>query len=144
MAVRYLLDTNVCVVYLNGRSWRVRQRLRSVDLEDVVVCSVVKTELFYGAWRSTNPEQTLARQQTFLATFKSLAFDDRSAEIAGQIRAQLAALGTPIGSNDLLIAALAKRLRRRFALANNLTLVTHNTREFSRVAGLRIEDWEAD
>ena len=127
MAVRYLLDTNVCVVYLNGRSLRVRQRLRSVDLEDVVVCSVVKTELFYGAWRSTNPEQTLARQQTFLATFKSLPFDDRSAEIAGRIRAQLA-VGTPIGSNDLLIAAIA--------VANNLTLVTHNTREFSRVAGL--------
>lgn len=97
MAVRYLLDTNVCVVYLNGSSLRVRQRLGSVDLEDVVVCSVVKT-LFYGAWRSTNPEQTLARQQTFLATFKSLPFDDRSAEIAGRIRAQLAALGTPIGS----------------------------------------------
>lgn len=136
MVVRYLLDTNVCVVYLNGRSLRVRQRLRSVDLEDVVVCSVVKVELFYGAWRSTNPEQTLARQQKFLATFKSLPFDDRSAEIAGQIRAQLAAVGTPIGSNDLLIAAIA--------LANNLTLVTHNTREFSRVAGLQIEDWEAD
>lgn len=59
-------------------------------IEDVVVCSVVKTELFYGAWRSTNREQTLARQQTFLTTFKSLPFDDHSAEIAGQIRAQLA------------------------------------------------------
>ncbi len=142
--MRYLLDTNVCVVYLNGRSLRVRQRLRAVDLEDVAVCSVVKTELFYGAWRSTNLEQTLARQQKFLEAFVSLPFDDRSAQIAGQIRAQLADVGTPIGSNDLLIAALAKRLRRRFALANNLNLVTHNTREFSRVAGLQIEDWEAD
>jgi tRNA(fMet)-specific endonuclease VapC len=73
----------------------------------VAVCSVVKAELFYGAWRSTNLEQALARQQRFLRTFESLPFDDRSAEIAGQIRAQLAALGTPIGSNDLLIAAIA-------------------------------------
>lgn len=144
MAVRYLLDTNVCVMYLNGRSLRVCQRLRSINLEDVVVCSVVKTELFYGAWRSTNPEQALARQQRFLATFVSLPFDDRAAEIAGQIRAQLADVGTPIGSNDLLIAALAKRLRRRFALANNLTLVTHNIREFSRVEALQIEDWETE
>lgn len=136
MAVRYLLDINVCVVYLNGRSLRVRQQLRSVNLEDVAVCSVVKAELFYGAWRSTNPEQALARQQRFLTTFVSLPFDDHSAEIAGQIRAQLAALGTPIGSNDLLIAAIT--------LANNLTLVTHNTREFSRVAGLQIEDWQTE
>jgi len=123
-------------MYLNGRSLRVRQQLQAVDLEDVAVCSVVKAELFYGAWRSTNPEQTLDRQQRFLEAFESLPFDDHSAEIAGQIRAQLAALGTPIGSNDLLIAAIA--------LANNVTLVTHNTREFSRVEDLRIEDWQAD
>jgi len=123
-------------MYLNGKSLRVRQQLQAVDLEDVAVCSVVKAELFYGAWRSTNPEQTLDRQQRFLEAFESLPFDDHSAEIAGQIRAQLAALGTPIGSNDLLIAAIA--------LANNVTLVTHNTREFSRVEDLRIEDWQAD
>ncbi len=136
MAVRYLLDTNVCVVYLNGRSLHVRQRLRAVDLEDVAVCSVVKAELFYGAWRSTNPQQALARQQRFLEAFGSLPFDDHSAEIAGQLRAQLAALGTPIGSNDLLIAAIA--------LVNNRILVTHNTREFGRLAGLQIEDWETE
>lgn len=134
--MRYLLDTNVCVMYLNGRSLLVRQRLRAVDLKVVAVCSVVKAELFYRAWRSTNPEQALAKQQRFLEAFESLPFDDRSAEIAGQIRAQLAALGTPIGSNDLLIAALA--------LANNLTLVTHNTSEFSRIEALLIEDWEVD
>lgn len=134
--MRYLLDTNVCVMYLNCRSLLVRQRLRAVDLKVVAVCSVVKAELFYGAWRSTNPEQALARQQRFLKAFESLPFDDRSAEIAGQIRAQLAASGTPIGSNDLLIAAIA--------LANNLTLVTHKTSEFSRVEGLQIADWEAD
>lgn len=135
MAVRYLFDTNVCVVYLNGRSLRIRQRLRAVDLEDVAVCSVVKAELFYGAWRSTNPQQALARQQRFLEAFGSLPFDDHSAEIAG-LRAQLAALGTPIGSNDLLIAAIA--------LVNNRILVTHNTREFTRVETLQIEDWETE
>lgn len=85
--MRYLLDTNVCVMYLNGRSLLVRQRLRAVDLKVVAVCSVVKAELFYGAWRSTNPEQALARQQRFLKAFKSLPFDDRSAEIARRIRA---------------------------------------------------------
>lgn len=82
------------------------------------VCSIVKDELFYSAMKSSNPEGTLVQQLDFLNRFVSLPFDDTSAVIYGRIRAQLAALGTPIGSNDLLIAAIA--------LANNLTLVTHN------------------
>jgi tRNA(fMet)-specific endonuclease VapC len=100
------------------------------------VCSVVKAELFYGAMRSNNPDRSIAQQQDFLNRFISLPFDDQSAVIYGQIRAQLAVSGTPIGPNDLLIASIA--------LANNLILVTHNTREFSRVEGLRLEDWEIE
>jgi tRNA(fMet)-specific endonuclease VapC len=134
--VRYLLDTNVCARYLNGRSPSVRTRIRSTNREDIVVCSVVKGELFYGAMRSNNPEITLARQQQFLNLFVSLPFDDAAALIYGQIRAELTGLGTPIGPNDLQIAAIA--------LANDLILVTHNTGEFSRVNGLQIEDWEEE
>lgn len=130
----YILDTNACIVYMNRPMSGVRRRLETMRPEDVVVCSVVKGELFYGAMRSNNPAQTLANQQEFLNRFVSLSFDDRAALIFGRIRAELAALGTPIGPYDLQIAAIA--------LANNLTLVTHNTREFSRVEGLRIEDWE--
>ncbi len=133
--VRYLLDTNVCVRYLNGTSLAILQRLQAIDLEEVAVCSVVKAELFYGAMRSTNPERAWARQRQFLEVFVSLPFDDIAALIAGRIRAQLAHQGTLIGSNDLLIASIA--------LANDLTIVTHNTGEFSRVEGLVIEDWEA-
>lgn len=129
----YLLDTNVCVMYLNGRSVAIRDRIQETSTQDIAVCSVVKAELFYGALRSNNPEQNLARQQEFLNRFVSLLFDDAAA-IFSRIRAQLAALGTPIGAYDLQIAAIT--------LVNNLTLVTHNTNEFSRVEGLRIEDWE--
>jgi tRNA(fMet)-specific endonuclease VapC len=118
--MRYLLDTNVCVMYLNGRSVLVRDRIFSTPSEDMAVCSVVKTELFYGAVRSNNPAQTLERQQNFLSHFVSLPFGDEAALIGGSIRASLASAGTPIGSYDLLIAAIA--------LASNLTLVTHNTR----------------
>lgn len=132
----YLLDTNACIAYLNRPESGVRLRLETLPRQDVAVCSVVKAELFYGAMRTSNPERTLAKQQTFLNQYVSLPFDDRSALIYGQIRAQLAASGTPIGPYDLQIAAIA--------LANNLTLVTHNTREFSRVEGLRIEDWEEE
>jgi tRNA(fMet)-specific endonuclease VapC len=134
--MRYLLDTNVCAMYLNGRSASVRDRILSTPSDEMAVCSVVKTELFYGAMRSNNPNRTLQRQQNFLGRFVSLPFGDEAALIGGQVRARLASSGTPIGSYDLLIAAIA--------LANNLTLVTHNTREFERVDGLQIEDWEVE
>lgn len=68
------------------------------------------------------------------AQFTSLPFDDSAAEIYGRIRAELEAVGMLIGPYDMMIAAIA--------LANDLTLVTHNTREFGRVAGLKVEDWE--
>ncbi|MBG1265675.1 type II toxin-antitoxin system tRNA(fMet)-specific endonuclease VapC [Nostoc sp. WHI] len=132
--MRYLLDTNACIVYLNRPMSAVRQRLESLSPADIVVCSIVKAELFYGAMRSNNSIQTLTLQEAFLNNFVSLPFDDRAARIFGTIRAELAAVGTPIGPYDLQIAAIA--------LVNNLTLVTHNTREFNRVSGLVIEDWE--
>jgi tRNA(fMet)-specific endonuclease VapC len=123
--VIYLLDTNACIVYLNRPVSGVRRRLQSLSPQDIAVCSVVKAELFYGAMRSNNPTRTLALQEAFLNNFVSLPFDDTAARIYSRIRADLAALGTPIGPYDLQIAAIA--------LANNLTLVTHNTGEFSRV-----------
>ncbi|TAE57695.1 MAG: type II toxin-antitoxin system VapC family toxin [Nostocales cyanobacterium] len=130
----YLLDTNVCVMYLNGRSESVQNRILSVPTKDIAVCSVVKAELFYGAMRSNNPTRTLQKQQAFLEHYISLPFNDEAAAIFGNIRAQLTAQGTPIGGYDLQIAAIA--------LTNNLTLVTHNTREFSRIPELKLEDWE--
>ena len=132
--MQYLLDTNVCVMHLNGRSESVRDRLLTTPIQDMAVCSVVKAELFYGAMKSNNPIRTLERQQQFLARFISLSFGDEAAIVLGEVRAVLASAGTPIGSYDLQIAAIA--------LANDLTLVTHNTREFSRVNGLWLEDWQ--
>jgi tRNA(fMet)-specific endonuclease VapC len=134
--MHYLLDTNVCAMYLNGRSALVRDRILSTPSNEMAVCSVVKTELFYGAMRSNNPNRTLERQQNFLGRFVSLPFGDEAALIGGQVRARLASSGTPIGSYDLLIAAIA--------LAHNLTLVTHNIREFERAERLLLEDWEGE
>ncbi len=130
----YLLDTNVCIRYMNGRSLSVRQQLHERQPTDIVVCSVVKAELLYGASRSQDPERSLVAQRRFLQMFRSLPFDDSAAELAGLLRARLAAQGRPIGPYDLQIAAIA--------LANNCTLVTHNVREFERVPDLIIDDWE--
>lgn len=132
--MKYLLDTNTCVRYLNGRAPKVRVRLQAEAPADIAVCSIVKAELFYGAVRSQNPQRTLARQQFFLKQFVSLPFDDLAAEHYGQIRAHLATAGTPIGPNDLMIAAIAR--------ARGLILVTHNTGEFGRVSSLALDDWE--
>jgi len=130
----YVLDTNVCIRYLNGRAPRIRENLKQRRPEEIKVCSVVKGELFAGALRSTDPARTLARQQEFLSLFDSLPFDDRAADVYGRVRAHLEAAGTPIGPYDLQIAAIT--------LAHGLTLVTHNTGEFGRVPGLVTEDWE--
>lgn len=132
--MKYLLDTNTCIRYINGTSQPVFERLNAQDEGDVVVCSVVKAELFYGAMHSQNLTKNLANQKKFLSLFASLPFDDSAAEHYGRIRSELAKVGTPIGGNDLMIAAIA--------LANNLILVTHNLKEFGRVKGLKVEDWE--
>jgi tRNA(fMet)-specific endonuclease VapC len=132
----YLLDTNVCIVYLKGKSLTVNQRLKSLNRDDIAVCSVVKAELFYGSMGSNNPKKALQIQKAFVDQFISLPFDDCCALIYGKLRAHLASAGIPIGSNDLLIASIA--------LANNLILVTHNVGEFSRVQGLKLEDWESN
>lgn len=130
----YLLDSNACIVYLKRPSSGIRQRLFSIPDSDVAVCSVVKGELFYGAMKSNNPSQTLASQRLFFNRFICLPFDDKAAEVYGVIRAHLEAIGRPIDPSDLQIAAIA--------IANNLTLITHNVSEFSRVMGLTWEDWE--
>jgi tRNA(fMet)-specific endonuclease VapC len=100
------------------------------------LCSVVVGELIYGVLRSPTSHRAanLALVAALRQQYPSLAFDDAAAQEYGSIRAHLAGLGTPIGPNDLLIAAIG--------LANGFTVVTHNTAEFSRVPGLPLEDWQ--
>lgn len=132
--MNYLLDSNACIVFLNKRSDKLKQRLALCGPQQIVLCSVVKTELLYGAMKSQHPQASLHKVENFCAHFQSLPFDDKAAEYYGKIRSELSAIGKPIGANDFMIAAIA--------LANDVTLITHNTREFSRVNGLRLEDWE--
>ena len=132
--MKYLLDTNAWIRYVNKPRSAIARKLPTLQPDDVRLCSVVLGELYYGAYKSSRPANlnvisTLSRQ------FASLPFDDAAAVIYGRIRAQLATAGALIGPYDLQIAAIA--------LANNLTVVTRNTQEFSRVPGLVIEDWEA-
>ena len=128
-----LLDTNVCIGILKGRADLIA-RLRSLAPAEIRVCAVVRAELFYGARKRERVEHNLAGLRRFLAPIQSLPFDDRAAEEYGLIRADLERTGTPIGPNDLLIAATAR--------AHDCILVTRNTREFTRIVGLRVENWD--
>jgi tRNA(fMet)-specific endonuclease VapC len=130
----YLPDTNAWIGFLNAEGSKIQKRLKEADSSDIRLCSVVKAELYFGAERSSRSEENLKLLNELFAGIESFDFDDRAALMYGKIRRDLAAAGTPIGPNDLMIASIA--------LVNNLILVTHNTREFSRVESLKIEDWE--
>jgi tRNA(fMet)-specific endonuclease VapC len=132
----YLPDTNVWIHHLNPAPSIAKIKLASHSPSQIALCDVVKAELYYGAYKSTRREANLAVLSTLFASFSSFPFDGEAARISGEIRADLAHKGTPIGPYDLQIAAIA--------LANNCVLVTHNVREFSRIAGLKLEDWEAE
>lgn len=131
--MKHLLDTNICIAFLNGTDENVRTKLRELQPSNVVLCSVVKAELLYGARHSARVDTNLRRLQAFFRPLDSLSFDDDAAEWYGIIRAQLRNAGTPIGGNDLMIAAIAR--------AADATLVTRNQSEFTRVAGLRVDAW---
>jgi tRNA(fMet)-specific endonuclease VapC len=130
----YLLDTNVCITYVNGKSSTLAQRLEAQNPSDLAVCSVVKFEFYHGALRSPNPKKAIEVREKFIAPFTSFPFDDAAATACGDLRFALEAKGNVIGPMDLQIAAIA--------LTRNLILVTHNTSEFGRVGGLKIEDWQ--
>src|SRR5438105_15126548 len=130
----YLLDTNVCIRFLNGAP-AVVESLQSVSRAQIRLSAIVKAELLYGARNSTRMAENLRLLERFFDTIASLPFDDICAEEYGVLREELERAGTLIGPNDLLIAATAR--------AHRAVLVTHNIREFSRVAELRLEDWES-
>lgn len=134
--MKYLLDTNTCIRFLNDPSSPVADRLKALSPTDVVLCDIVKAELCFGAERSQRREQNLQTLDEFFGVLPSLPFEGRAARAYGRLRSRLYEQGTPIGSNDMLIAATA--------VAHRLILVTNNRREFERVAGLQIEDWVND
>jgi tRNA(fMet)-specific endonuclease VapC len=128
------LDTNVWVRYLNPYSSPVKMRLHQQSLKTLWLCDIVKAELYYGAYKSTRQEQNLALLEKLFGKFKSWVFDSHADQLFGRIRADRQRQRKRIGPYDQQIAAIA--------LANDLTHVTHNTGEFSRVNGLRLTDRE--
>jgi tRNA(fMet)-specific endonuclease VapC len=131
--MKYLLDTNLWIVYLKQASTEIRTRLARTSAADIAVCSVVWAELLHGARKYEKRDVREQKIQTTLDPFVCLPFDLVAARHYARIRDQLERDGQTIGGNDLMIAAIA--------LANNLVVVTNNSGEFERVPGLAVEDW---
>lgn len=129
----YLLDTNICIFALKDKFPALKKKLLTVHPDEIAVSSITVFELEYGAAKSKWGDKTREVLRQFLSSYEILPFTVEDAEVCGQIRAALTAAGTPIGAYDVMIAAQGA--------ARNLTVVTNNTGEFSRVPGLHLEDW---
>ena len=127
-----MFDANAIIALLNDTTSPIARRVRRHAPRDFGVSAVVIHELYYGAFKSQRVDKNVARVDAL--QFPVLEFDQEDARQAGEVRAHLASKGTPIGPYDVLIAGQAK--------ARKLTLVTHNTTEFQRVPGLKVEDWK--
>ena len=128
----WLLDTNICVYLLNGNE-PLKQKVREIGVQNIAVSAAVLAELYFGAYNSTKIKTNLATIETFSKHLTIFTDSIESARLFGRIKADLKRQGKRIEDFDILVASVA--------LANDLTLVTHNTTHFSRIADLRIEDW---
>ena len=129
----YLLDTNAVIALMKNNIKFVEQ-VHRVGRDQLRLCTPVEAELCYGVYKSGNPTKNRNHLLTLLTWLPSLPFSSEAAQYFGEICAALARQGKPIGPYDLQIAAIAR--------AHGLVVVTHNTREFTRVPGLMIEDWQ--
>ena len=129
--MKFLLDTNAVIAIIAANS-KVITRLTEHQPGDFGVSSVVMHELYYGVYKSAKLEENLARVDAL--RFEVLNLSTGDARAAGEIRADLARKGKPIGPYDLLIAGQA--------VSRSLVLITNNVREFRRVAGLKYKDWQ--
>jgi len=131
--VTYFLDTNICIYFLKGEHPSIKTRLNKKTPSDIKIPAIVKAELLFGAEKSQKTSESQQKIMSFLSPFEVLPFGDSETETYARIRAQLEKQGTPIGANDMLIAAIV--------MAGKGTLVTNNEKEFRRIKGLKLQNW---
>lgn len=132
--LRYLLDTNIVIYVIKHRPPTAREVFNGHQGQ-MAVSAITQAELWHGAEKSADPSRNLRVVEDFCSRLAVLPYGDKAAAHYGSIRADLERKGTPIGVNDLHIAAHAR--------SEGLVLVTNNLREFERVEGLRLENWVA-
>jgi len=128
----YVLDTNTLIYFFKGAG-NVADNFLKISPKEIGIPSIVLFELEYGIAKSTSPKKRQAQLKELCSLIKILPFNEEAAKSSASIRAFLDKKGTPIGSYDVLIAGMA--------LVNNGILVTNNTKEFSRVPSLKLDNW---
>ena len=131
--MRYFLDTNICIYYLKGMYPKLRDIMLSRNPAAIVIPSITKAELLYGAEKSQQRDRNMDKINEFLLPFRIEPFSDSETPIYASIRSKLEKDGNIIGPHDIIIASIV--------ISNDGVLVTNNTKEFSRVGGLKMEDW---
>lgn len=131
--MKYMLDTNICIFVIKHKPENVIRKFIEHEPEDLCISSITYAELMHGVEKSQAREKNRLAIALFLSPISIVDFDNQAAEEYGRIRADLETKGNPIGPMDMLIAG--------HAISKGLTLVTNNTREFSRIEGLTVEDW---
>ncbi len=134
--MKYMLDTSICIYAIKHKPDTVIKKFLSHNPDELCISAITYAELMHGVEKSMAVERNRVAMFLFLSPITILGFDGQAAEEYGRIKAELEKKGTPIGSIDTLIAGHAK--------SRGLILVTNNTREFSRVAGLTVEDWACE
>jgi tRNA(fMet)-specific endonuclease VapC len=129
----YYLDTNTCIYFLNGKFEYIKTRMLATTPNEIAIPSIVKAELLLGAYKSKNRKANIEKVEKFLDPFEIASFDDLMTYIYADIRYKTEKRGDVVGPNDVLIATIVK--------FHEGILVTHNVNEFSRIEGLKIEDW---
>lgn len=127
------LDSDICIHFLNGKDPALIQKFQAQTPNDLKIASVVQAELLFGVQNSKKSRENGAKLAKFLDPFEIIDFGSRAAEVYAQIRLELTKKGTPIGPNDMILAATV--------IANQGSLATRNVGEFARLENLRIELW---
>ena len=133
MAKIYYLDTNICIAHMRKPFGVVANKINSIDPSCIKIPAIVKGELLVGAEKSKRQDETLAETFAFCEPYEIVPFEDSMLLTYAEMRAALELSGRKIGYNDSIIAATV--------LVKGGVLVTNNTKEFSRVEGLVLEDW---
>ena len=131
--MKYLLDTNICIYIIKNKYEKSSQWIKDAGIQNVCVSSITVAELEFGISKSSKFEESQSALYKFLSGYEIIDFDTSAAKAYGKIRANLQSKGTPIGTMDMLIGAIA--------VSNKMIVVTNNESEFRRIEGLIVENW---
>jgi tRNA(fMet)-specific endonuclease VapC len=128
----YLLDTDTCIYWIKNIN-SVRNKIQQIGWEQICICNITVAELYFGAYNSQRVVENLTRAENFIRDVEVIAVDNQAVKKFGELKAELRKTGQPVADFDLLIASVS--------LTRNYILVTNNTRHYSRISELKLENW---